>query len=142
MPTPSTIDAPYVSKLSNENAPAALSAEKSAFRPPPKPHIAAIDSLLGYISRNLNLMFALEKALSCKLSSEKVPGSIDLTWIFVEAWPEWEGCETDQQILDRAYSFVEKWCKLDVEEFFKEVVSAHNRYEGDHAGARKRRRLA
>lgn len=140
MPTPNTINAPYVSRLSNENDPSNL-AQKLALGSSTKAHIAAVDSLLGYISKDLNLMVALSKALGCKVSSDKVPGSTDLTWIFVEAWPEWEGCDTQLQVLDRAHSFVEKWCHFGVEDFFKEIASTHDGDEGDRAGARKKRRL-
>lgn len=87
-------------------------------------------------------MVALSKALGCKVSSGNIPGSTDLTWVFVEAWPEWEGCEIDPQVLAHGHSFVEKWCKLGVEAFFKEVTSTHDGDEGEQGGTRKKRRLA
>ncbi|CAG8976017.1 hypothetical protein HYALB_00007544 [Hymenoscyphus albidus] len=135
-----TLDAPYVSKVLDDQVP--LTTDDHASALPPAPHVAVVDSLFGHISKDMNLMVALSKALGCNIYSDRVPGSTNLTWIFVEAWPEWPGCETDVRVLERAHSIVEEWCKLSVEEFWKEVTSTESIDDGDQDGMRKRRRVA
>ncbi|CAG8961969.1 hypothetical protein HYFRA_00013749 [Hymenoscyphus fraxineus] len=135
-----TLDVPYVSKVLDDQVPLTTDDHTSAL--PPAPHVAVVDSLFGHISKDMNLMVALSKALGCNIYSDRVPGSTNLTWIFVEAWPEWPGCDTDVRVLERAHSIVEAWCKLSVVDFWKEVTSTNAIDGGDQDGMRKRRRVA